>query len=127
MNKHSSQSNMPDDLDALIYRTMVEMQWIEPISDETLKQDEQDFRAARKANEIHLPQVLESPDVILAKLQKRHQAAGRSIGAEIQEQMARAAREGGAVPPEVEEQMRRDRAAAEAKLQMRKGYEDLFS
>lgn len=125
MKKLSSQSLL-DDLDAQLYRAMVELQWIRPLSDETIEQDECEFEAAQQAGTIRLPKVLESPDVILARLQM-HRTAPVSVRTEIQEQMARAAREGGAIPPEVEELMRRDRTKAEATLQKVKGdYEDFI-
>ncbi len=125
MNKPLLQLDAPDNLDALIYRAMIEMKWIEPIDENTLQKDEQDFQAALQSGQIRLPKRLESPDEILAKFRARKTSTSPSDQT-IGEQMARAAREGGTIPPDVEEQMRRDRKEAEAKLQKQQGYDHLF-
>jgi len=125
MNKLQFQLDAPDNLDALIYRAMIEMRWIEPIDENTLQKDEQDFQAALQSGQIRLPKRLESPDEILAKFHARKTSTPPSDQT-IGEQMARAAREGGTIPPDVEEQMRRDRKEAEAKLQKPQGYDHLF-
>ncbi len=125
MNKPQFQPDAPDNLDALIYRAMIEMKWIEPIDENTLQKDEQDFQAALQSGQICLPKRLESPDEILAKFRARKTSTSPSDQT-IGEQMARAAREGGTIPPDVEEQMQRDRKEAEAKLQKQQGYDHLF-
>jgi hypothetical protein len=125
MDNYRLPSDEPDNFDRLIYRAMADMKWITPIDDDTLEKDEQAFQAALQSGKIHLPKTLESPDAILAKFHAK-KSPTPSPEQTIGEQMARAAREGGAIPPDVEEQMRRDRKNAEAKLQKPQGYDRLF-
>lgn len=125
MSHNRSRSQLDESLDAQIWQAMLSLGWIEPLDDASLKQIEAEFEQALASGELSLPKTLESPDAIFAKLQARKDAA-TSLDTAIQEQMARAAREGGTIPPDIEEKMRRDRKEAEAKHQKSKGYEDLF-
>ncbi|PIO49192.1 MAG: hypothetical protein CMR00_00470 [[Chlorobium] sp. 445] len=126
MSQHRSRLRLDDLLDAQIWHTMLSLGWIEPLDEASLQAIEVEVERALASGHLHLPKTLESPDAIFAKLNERQDRA-ISLDSAIQEQMARAAREGGVIPPDVEEKMRRDRQAAETRHQKGKDYEDLFS
>lgn len=126
MSQHRSRLRLDDLLDAQIWHAMLSLGWIQPLDEASLQAIEAEVERALASGDLHLPKTLESPDAIFAKLNERQDRA-ISLDSAIQEQMARAAREGGVIPPDVEEKMRRDRKEAETRHQKGKGYEDLFS
>jgi hypothetical protein len=57
--------------------------------------------------------LLTPPDLSASPALRRLRLVSSPLDAETQKNLARAAREGKAIPPEIEERMRRDREAAE--------------
>jgi hypothetical protein len=87
--------------------------WVPPTDVRDVARLEEELAAAP----VRLPEELRAaPEVRsggAADRPWRAEASGLPVSADADAAMARAAREGGPVPPEVEEAMRRDRRAAE--------------
>lgn len=118
----SSQGNT-DSLDGKIYDAMCTLGWLTRLDDKILKEDEILFEQSRH----ELPIELSDPSSIIQKIRERESAAKEktaSINQAVAENLARAAREGGKIAPEIEERMKRDREATER--QTNQGYEDLY-
>jgi len=84
-----------------------------------LPETEGEVRAAEADDLCEAPPLaLRDPRTVLKRVRsKPHQtsSAGPAASPEIEDNLARAAREGGKIPPEVEREMQRDREAAERK------------
>jgi hypothetical protein len=84
-----------------------------------LPETEEEVRAAEAENLSEaLPLELRDPHTVLKRVRgRRHKVVsiGETASHEIEENLARAAREGGKIPPDVERVMQRDREAAERK------------
>lgn len=117
-----SQGNA-DDLDRKLYNAMCSLGWLTKLDEEILKEDEHQFEQSGHV----LPAELSDPGLIIQKIRQREIAAKEkmaSVNQSIAENLARAAREGGKISPEIEERMKRDREATER--QTNQGYEDLY-
>ncbi|NTW49024.1 MAG: hypothetical protein HGB19_04680 [Chlorobiales bacterium] len=112
-----------DDLDETIYKAMLSLGWLRQLEEETLKNDER----LCEQSETHLPSGLTDPGTVIKKIRQRDAATKQNIisfDQRIADNLARAAREGGEITPEIEERMRRDRKTSER--QTNQGYEDLY-
>ena len=100
---------------AQVYRALGELGWTVPQSERDIgrAEDEQAEGAAA------LPEALRDPKAVFDRPPAR--GGAKVIGflgaADIDATLARAAREGGRLTPEIEEAMRRDREAAERELE----------
>jgi hypothetical protein len=94
----------------LIYDAMQSLGWLVPLTPEEVARAEM----ALALDPVELPESLRDPAAILDEQSKERTSfpcpAGESAAAE---QLARVAREGGAIPPEVEARIRKDRERAE--------------
>jgi hypothetical protein len=94
-----------------VYEAMRSLGWIIPTTEEDVERAE----ALLSKENIELPEELRDPYAILASMDSNCPPSSvESIPAAtaIEENLARAAREGGAIQPEIEQQMRRDCQAA---------------
>lgn len=100
-----------------VFRTLVERGDIIP-------ETESEVRAAEermKAEQDVLPDELPDARTVLARIKSRTKAGGKKVVpmaqnqfTEAGEELARAARKGAEIPPEIEEKLRRNRAKADA-------------
>lgn len=101
-----------EELEAEVFDAIRALGWAIPENEEEVKRAE-----AELAQEpVDVPDALRNADAVWNRV--GHQEAGRQPSAfacnrVVLENLARAAREGGALTPEVEAQMRRDREQAE--------------
>lgn len=109
------------DLNEKIYRALKEKGWLPPETEEEVRQAEK--RLKEKSDEV--PESVSDPVPLLEKLDQQEEATSRQEEEtvvpfpwkertkEASQELARAAREGKEIPPEVEEKMREDRKQAE--------------
>lgn len=112
-----------DDLDEAIYNSMVSLGWVVQLEEGTLKNDER----LCEQSEFDLPRGLTDPVAVIKKIRQREADAKKriiSFDQHTAENLARAAREGSEITPEIEKRMRRDRKTSER--QTKQGYEDLY-
>lgn len=103
------------DIERKIYATLRAKGLIIPIT----AQEVLDAEAIMKDNMVELPKELRDPDVILNRAKQKLSIKFTPLSSsnkEIEENLARAAREDGNISPEIENRMRKDREAAEKKL-----------
>ena len=102
------------DLERKIYATLRSKGLIIPIT----AQEVLDAEAMMKGNMIELPEELRDPEVILNRSKQKLSIKFSPLSSsnkEMEENLARAAREDGNISPEIEERMRKDREVAEKK------------
>ncbi len=108
-------------LESDVYYAGACLGWIVPRDDEEVSQAE----AELAKNPVRLPVELASPGAIADGGARPAAASTPSLqypeAPDIQQNLARAAREGGIISPEVEEMMRRDRQAAESAAEKKGG------
>lgn len=100
------------DFDTILYRAVRSLGWLPPQTEEEVEAAEQ-FDDAN----VDLPKSLLDPANVFRDDRQARRRSAESVPApaEFVEELARAARQGnGAISPEIEGKMRRDRAAAEA-------------
>jgi hypothetical protein len=120
MNQDNNKSNKPavsEVFERQVFRTLVEKGHI-------IAETEAEVRAAEermKAEGEALPDEFPDARTILARIKERKKAGGKKVVpmgqnqfAEAGEELARAARTGAEIPPEIEEKMRLNRAKADA-------------
>ncbi|MCI0458581.1 MAG: hypothetical protein L0Z62_16580 [Gemmataceae bacterium] len=97
-------------LERLAFETLKSLGWLIPQTPADVARAE----AELASDSVELPESLRDPFAILDTCPpKRPEPAPATPDEETAELLARAAREGGEIPPEVEERMRQDRAKAE--------------
>ena len=102
------------DLERKIYATLRSKGLIIPIT----AQEVLDAEAMMKGNMIELPEELRDPEVILNRSKQKLSIKFSPLSSsnkEMEENLARAAREDGNISPEIEERMKKDREVAEKK------------
>ncbi len=102
-------------LERQVYEAMRSLGWIIPTTEEDVERAE----ALLSKEIIELPEDLRDPYAIPASMDSDCPPSDHnpSTGdAEVEENLARAAREGGVIRPEIEQRMRQDRQAAEQKI-----------
>jgi hypothetical protein len=102
-------------LERHVYEAMRSLGWIIPTTEEDVARAES--MLSREA--VELPEELKNPYHILESMDTDCPASDPEpvpVDAEVEENLARAAREGGVIRPEIEQRMRRDRQAAEQKI-----------
>jgi len=101
------------DIKADVYDALRSLGWIAPQCDEDVRRAEQEAGA----RPVELPEALQDARAVLRGDRSADEPRARTLPLPgdpgIDSTLARAAREGGHVPPEIEEAMRRDRQAAE--------------
>jgi len=110
--KPSEDPDRPGEAAARLHAVLAELGWAPPRDESAVRRAE-----ALPAEPADLPAALADPAAVLAG----HAGEGEQAGwvlpppadADIDATLARAAREGGAISPEVEQRMRRDRELAE--------------
>jgi poly-gamma-glutamate capsule biosynthesis protein CapA/YwtB (metallophosphatase superfamily) len=115
MSKTKPKERKPDrcTLEREVLRAMRAEEWLAPETEEEVLKAETKLVGAR----VDLPASFERPRDLLRSANKvRAIRLSRSKGGdvEVSENLARAAREGGALSSDVEERMKKDRDAAEA-------------
>src|SRR5262245_19402847 len=99
-----------EDVEQLIYDAMQSLGWL-------IAQTPEDVARAEEAlaeEAVELPDSLRDPYAVLDAPPKERAARRRPLPEnDAADQLARVAREGGTIPPEVEAQMRKDRERAE--------------
>lgn len=113
----SKKRNMPrppadggEALENEVHQALLSLGWLPPECEDDVQRADAELPAA------DLPEPLRDPATVF---DDKAGQAGRVIpfafgsDAQIEEHLARAARNGGAIPPEIEERMRRDREEAE--------------
>lgn len=100
-------------LEREILHAMHDEDWLAPETEDAVKRAE----ASLAAETITIPASFERPRDMLQHSGKIRiiRRSERSEQSETREDLARAAREGGAVSPEIEERMKKDRDHAESK------------
>lgn len=100
-----------------VFRTLVEKGHVIPETEAEVRAAEERMKAEGDA----LPEELRDAQTILARIKGRKKAGGKKVVpmaqnqfAEAGEELARAARKGAEIPPEIEEKMRLNRAKADA-------------
>ena len=113
--KHTDGEKPPPEND--VHRAMRSLGWAMPESEADVRRAEEDL----DANPVSLPDALADPKAVFERehrpdstIPMRLPFSGSSY---IDATLARAAREGGEITPEVEDAMRRDRKAAERDAQ----------
>ncbi|MBN1344546.1 MAG: hypothetical protein JXQ73_17785 [Phycisphaerae bacterium] len=105
----------PDPLDRHVDRALREMGWTVPQTEDDVRSAEVELAEFMRPED--LPPELNDPGAVLDRPSDAPHAAPNPLqfpqGHEIEENLARAAREGIRIPPELEEILRRDREAAE--------------
>lgn len=110
-------------MDESIYSAMRSLGWVRRLDEESLRKDERQY----KESATELPAELSDPGAIIRKIRERHTASKQniiSLDQSTADNLARAAREGSKITPEIEERMRRDRNTSES--QTNQGYDDLY-
>lgn len=110
-NKQNNSAGAGDEVDMLIHNAMRAAGWVLP-------KTPQEIELAEKAlteQPVNLPERLVDPYAVLDRSSKAIRLGAefpgpQSISAE--QNLAQAAREGGEIPPDVQEQMKQDRQAA---------------
>ncbi len=96
-----------------VYATLKSMGWLVPESEEQVRQAE----AALADSSAAIPEELVDPEAAWRQASKVSHSESGSLGfpadPATEQHMARAAREGGEVAPEIEDKMHRDREDAE--------------
>lgn len=103
------------DLERKIYATLRAKGLIIPIT----AQEVLDAETLMKGNMVEIPKELRDPEVILNRAKQKLSIKSSplfSSNKEVEENLARAAREDGNISPEIDDRMRKDREAAEKKL-----------
>ena len=109
----ASKQNPEEDAAPLVHDTLAEMGRLVPQTEDDAAAAEQRLRDSP----IELPESLRDADAVLRRTEGSPPSPVPFPGnADVEATLARAAREGGAIPPEIEQIMRRDREAAEAEL-----------
>jgi hypothetical protein len=102
-------------LERHVYEAMRSLGWIIPTTEEDVARAE-----AMLSKEVAaLPEELMDPYHILESMDSDCPASDPQplpVDAEVEENLARAAREGGVIRPEIEQRMRRDRQTAEQRI-----------
>lgn len=101
------------DFEGAVFDAMRRAGWILPQTVEDVLRAEQELDQSA----VQLPSRLADPYAILDGPSRALRLGGRSGAPDdqsVEENLAQAAREGGTIPPTVQEQMRKDRDAAEA-------------
>ncbi len=111
--------DIDDDIEREIAKAMQSLGWIVPQSEDDVLRAEAEL--AEYGGSAGLPEALIDPKAVFDHT-PGHAPSGPElfqfpVDQEIEENLARAAREGGPIPPEIEEILRRDREAAERKLE----------
>ena len=106
----ADKGNQPLERD--VHEALKAMGWLMPESEAEVQAAE----AEVPESAAPLPAALMDPDKVLTGQSGAAPAAALPLGIVADEHLARAARAGGPIPPEIEEQMRRDRQAAEDEL-----------
>ena len=105
-----------DDLEKELFEALKRFGWTIPQTEREVEKAEEEI----ERNLVTLPNSLRDPSKLLDKLHNPSQPLTHRSSltdSTTMEQLARAAREGGEITPEVEERMRHDRKAAEEKKQ----------
>ncbi len=101
-----------NDFERVVFEAMQQGGWILPQTVEEVRQAEEELAA----NPVELTPGLTDPYAVLDKPHRRIRLGGQlEVGRDsiLEQNLAQAAREGEGIPPEVKEQMRKDREAAE--------------
>jgi len=110
--RKSDRGNLEPD----VYCALQAIGWIPP----EVEPDVESVQSELAQDDVSLPDALRDSEAVLAGDINRGSAASAPIAfapdPETDQDMARAAREGGPIPPEIEKIMRKDRLAAERKL-----------
>lgn len=112
--KHDNSSGMDKALDQAIHDTMRLGGWVLPKFPKEIERSEQ----LMAEEPVKLPQGLADPFAILSRPSRRPRFSvplPESASGSAEQNLARAAREGGDIPPEVQEQMAKDRKASKGK------------
>ena len=110
---HDDQDEGRPSLERDVHQSLKHMGWLIPVEETGAE------RAEVELDATPLPDALRDADAIFdgpPGLHTRLRAPGLLHRGGDEQNLARAAREGKAIPPEIEEIMRRDRKAAEEKL-----------
>jgi hypothetical protein len=101
-----------EELERLAYDTMQSLGWLIPQTPADVARAEE----ALAEEPVELPESLRDPYAVLDAPPKERTGSPCPLAeGDAAELLARVAREGGTIPPEVEERMRRDREQAERK------------
>jgi hypothetical protein len=116
MAKSGGKRKKPDraTLEREVLQAMHDEGWLAPETESDVARAE----AQLAAEKIQIPASFENPRDLLRRARKirtNNASAMDQQHVEARENLARAAREGGTIAPEIEERMRRDRDAAEGK------------
>jgi hypothetical protein len=110
-NKDKAQTSQGD-FERAVFEAMRRGGWILPQTVEEVRRAEEELAA----NPVELPPGLADPYAVLDQPHRRIRLGGQlEVGRDsiLEQNLAQAAREGEGIPPEVKEQMRKDREAAE--------------
>jgi len=102
-----------EDIERKVFRTLARLGWGIPLSEEEVAKAEGEL----EKSPVDIPIGLEDPSRLLKKIDS-NQLVTKSLGHTdpgTVDNLARAAREGGEIPPDVEERMKHDRDLAESK------------
>ena len=111
--KNTNQNNLPPNnhapvSDVEIQQALLQLKWIEDTSDAQLLKDEAEFNQSS----LVLPERLNSSDELFAKICAAESNDDHELNSSTE--VARAARIGGIISPEVEKKMKADRDKAQA-------------
>ncbi len=116
-NNNSGNEGVSEHFEDQVFRTHVEKGHIIPETESEVRLAEE--RMEKKSQP--LPEALRDGQTILARIKNKTKTASEKVVpmppshyAEAGEELARAARKGAEIPPEIEEKMRRNRAKADA-------------
>jgi hypothetical protein len=115
-NKPEKGDRLPnkDNLERRVYDAMRALGWIIPTTEEDVERAE----SMLSKEAVPLPEELKDPYQTLEGMDSDcppFDPEPAAVNAEVEEHLARAAREGGVIRPEIEQRMRADRQAAEQK------------
>jgi hypothetical protein len=94
-----------------VFKTLERLGWSIPLSEDEVARAEKE----QEKNPVELPKGMEDPTRLLEKIKTSPPVVTNSpsVPKFTEENLARAAREGGEITPDVEERMRQDRKEAE--------------
>lgn len=102
-------------LERQVYEAMRSLGWIIPTTEEDVTRAE----SMLSKETVELPEELKDPYQILESMDSDCPPSDPEpvpVDADVEQNLARAAREGGVIRPEIEQRMRRDRQAAEQRI-----------